>query len=261
MHQETLLYMLQQLPPEKKRRPTCFSRYFFQRARRGRKILIPRGRARLGAKFDETLFGWDNEFEEMCVDVPAFTIDSLPVTNGEFFEFVVCRWLRKADLLASGRLALEEPGDEISCPTFWLKHGGHGFIARCSILCRWPRSQLAGLRESCGSASLCRWLASGLPTEAEFHRAAYYGPDGRESDYPWGNTTADGAARQFRFFSWSPLPVGSRPAGASRWGVQELAGNGWELTDTPFAPFPRFTPYMASYPDYSRTFSTANTLS
>lgn len=34
----------------------------------------------------------------------------------------------------------------------------------------------------------------------------------------------------------------------------ELAGNGWELTETPFAPFPKFFPYMASYRDYSRDF-------
>jgi formylglycine-generating enzyme required for sulfatase activity len=34
----------------------------------------------------------------------------------------------------------------------------------------------------------------------------------------------------------------------------ELAGNGWELTDTAFAPFPKFSPYVKSYPDYSRDF-------
>jgi formylglycine-generating enzyme required for sulfatase activity len=48
--------------------------------------------------------------------------------------------------------------------------------------------------------------------------------------------------------------VGSHPAGASRWGVVELVGNGWELTDTPFAPFPGFAPYITSYPDYSKDF-------
>lgn len=36
--------------------------------------------------------------------------------------------------------------------------------------------------------------------------------------------------------------------------MQELAGNGWELTDTPFAPLPGFTPYMTTYPDYSKDF-------
>ena len=44
------------------------------------------------------------------------------------------------------------------------------------------------------------------------------------------------------------------PAGVSRWGIAELVGNGWELTDTAFAPFPGFTPYMTRYPDYSKDF-------
>ena len=58
----------------------------------------------------------------------------------------------------------------------------------------------------------------------------------------------------FDFAAWSPVPVGSLPEGRSRWGVAELVGNGWELTDTPFAPLPGFTPYIRSYPDYSADF-------
>ena len=50
--------------------------------------MFPRGKRRLGARFNELDFGWDNEFSAITVDVPAFDIDSLPVTNGEFFEFV-----------------------------------------------------------------------------------------------------------------------------------------------------------------------------
>ena len=50
-----------------------------------------------------------------------------------------------------------------------------------------------------------------------------------------------------------PVPVGSRPEGASAWGVHELFGNGWEWTSTPFAGFDGFEP-MATYPRYSVDF-------
>jgi formylglycine-generating enzyme required for sulfatase activity len=49
------------------------------------------------------------------------------------------------------------------------------------------------------------------------------------------------------------VPAGSRPAGASAWGVHDLVGNGWEWTSTVFAPFEGFRP-MPSYPEYSAEF-------
>jgi formylglycine-generating enzyme required for sulfatase activity len=200
------------------------------------------------------MFGWDNEFEEMRVDVPAFTIDTLPVSNEQFFRFV--------DSGAYDQKAYWRPEDwrwknleKKHHPTVWSKRGGDWYyramfdIFPLEHVASWP--VYVSLAEARAYAS---WVAKRLPTEAEFHRAAYYGPDGRESEYPWGNAAPTLQHGNFDFVAWSPAPVGSRPAGASRWGVMELAGNGWELTDTPFAPFPKFSPYIASYPDYSRDF-------
>ncbi len=42
------------------------------------------------------------------------------------------------------------------------------------------------------------WRGKRLPAEAEFHRAAYYGPDGLESSI-LGAKPIPRAARQFRF--------------------------------------------------------------
>jgi formylglycine-generating enzyme required for sulfatase activity len=99
-----------------------------------------------------------------------------------------------------------------------------------------------------------RWAGARLPTEAEFHRAAYGAPDGAERPYPWGVEPPGPRHGNFDFVHWAPGPVGGHPAGASAWGVLELVGNGWELTDTPFAPFPGFTPYIPRYPGYSADF-------
>ena len=99
-----------------------------------------------------------------------------------------------------------------------------------------------------------RWSGGRLPTEAEFHRAAYPAPNGGERSYPWGDEPTTDRHGNVDFVRWSPEPVGSHPDGASVWGVHELIGNGWEWTDTPFTPFPGFSAYIARYPGYSADF-------
>jgi len=254
MHQETLLYMMQQMAPGNKIRPRDFPRYLFGRAAKAESIRIPAGKALLGARFEDLTFGWDNEFSEIAIEVASFAMDSLPVTNGEFLEFVLAggyknrRYWRQDDW---GWKALEQKRH----PSCWLQQGDK-WIYR-SMFDQFPLEQVASwpvyvsLAEA--RAYAC-WRGKRLPSEAEYQRAAYYGPDGRESIYPWGDADPQARHGNFDFTAWSPQPVGSHPAGASRWGVQELIGNGWELTDTPFAPLPGFAPYMTTYPDYSKDF-------
>jgi ergothioneine biosynthesis protein EgtB len=254
MHQETLLYMLQELPMEQKNRPPRAPRYAFNTAPASRSVHIPAGKARLGARFNELDFGWDNEFSAVTVDVPAFDIDSLPVTNGEFLEFVECGGYddERFWLTADWNWKQLENKRQPNC---WTRQGDEWFYRAMfdylplSKAASWP--VYVSLAEA--RAFAC-WRGKRLPSEAEFHRAAFYGPDGRESSHPWGEGAPTPRHGNFDFSSWSPAPVGSHPAGASRWGVAELIGNGWELTDTVFAPFPGFTPYMTSYPDYSKDF-------
>jgi ergothioneine biosynthesis protein EgtB len=254
MHQETLLYMLQRMPYDKKQPPIKMAPYSFQPASRSRPVPIPAGKARLGAKFDDIPFGWDNEFGELVVDVPSFRIETLPVTNGEFFEFVVsgaydseCYW-RAEDYRWKSREAKHHP-------TCWSDRG-EGWFYRAmfdelplSRVASWP--VYVSLAEA---RAYARWRGKRLPTEAEYHRAAFYGPDERETRYPWGSGWPEQQHGNFDFVAWSPVPVGSLPEGRSRWGVAELVGNGWELTDTPFASLPEFSPYIRSYPDYSADF-------
>ena len=73
-----------------------------------------------------------------------------------------------------------------------------------------------------------------LPTEAEYHRAAFGTPAAASARYPWGERP-DATHGNVDFQSWEPVPVGSCPAGASAWGVHDLVGNGWEWTSTVFA--------------------------
>jgi len=78
-------------------------------------------------------------------------------------------------------------------------------------------------------------------------------PDSTERAYPWGEDSPDPTRGHFGYAGWDPVAAGSRPAGASAWGVHDLVGNGWEWTSTVFAPFQGFRP-MPSYPEYSAEF-------
>jgi iron(II)-dependent oxidoreductase len=103
------------------------------------------------------------------------------------------------------------------------------------------------------AAAFARWKGARLPSEAEFHRAAFGSPAGDERAFPWGNAQPDERHGNFDLRHWDPMPVGSYPGGVSAWGVHDLIGNGWEWTSTIFAPFPGFTPTPA-YPRYSADF-------
>ena len=76
MHQETLLYMMQELPLEKKHRPSPSPRYSFHAAPTSRRFIFPPEKPGSARDSTKSTFGWDNEFSAKIVDVPAFDIDS-----------------------------------------------------------------------------------------------------------------------------------------------------------------------------------------
>ena len=196
-------------------------------------------------------FGWDNEFGVLRVSVPAFDIDVHNVTNAAFLEFVEAGGYARRDLWSDDEWAwLQAEG--ISHPTFWVKTGSqwdwHGMFEDLPLPLAWPVYV-----SQAEATAFARWTGRRLPTEAEYHRAAFGTPEGHERPFPWGSTAPDASSGNFDFASWEPVPVGARPAGASAWGVHDLVGNGWEWTSTVFGPFPGFEP-MASYPEYSADF-------
>ena len=231
MHHETLLYIVHRLPLDRKRRPGGKSAYFEAEPAACGRVRVDAGTATLGAQRDALPFGWDNEFEEVAVDVPAFDIDVNDVTNGDWLAFV----------RAGGPV-----------PSFWRERDGAytllGMFEEMPLPHTWPVYVTQAQAQAYAA-----WRGARLPTEADYHRAAFGAPDGRERAFPWGEAAPSPEHGNFDMRRFDPEPVGIRPAGASAWGVHDLIGNGWEWTATPFAPLPGFKP-MASYPPYSADF-------
>ena len=254
MHHETLLYMLQQLPAEAKHAPRSDSPTAPAAAATPsrERICIAAGRARLGAMRDGR-FRWDNEYTEHELEVPAFEIDSTPVTNREFREFVEIggyaerrlwtedgwRWLRHHRLAA--------PHSWTAVSEDWRVTTLFGDVP-FDQAADWP-----ACTSHCEALAFARWSGARLPSEAEFHRAAFATPEGGLREHPWGQASPGPEHGNLGFRRWGPTPVGTHPAGASAFGVHELVGNGWEWTATPFRPFPGFEP-LPRYPGYSADF-------
>jgi iron(II)-dependent oxidoreductase len=252
MHAETLAYMLHQLPLDKKilRATENLSAPPVE----PRMIDIPAGRAVLGQRRSDEQFGWDNEFETVSVDVPAFAIDQYKVTNRQYLDFVVAGGYDTPALWSDDDWKWRSE-QNISHPVFW-KRDSDQWQCR-GMFADVPLPLNAPVYVSHAEAkAYSRWVGKELPTEAEWHRAAY-GSDGTERAdpglYPWGDAKPDQRFGNFDFARWDPTPVNAFPEGNSAFGVGDLIGNGWEWTSTPFAPLPGFEPF-AFYRGYSADF-------
>ncbi len=216
MHAETFAYMLHNLSFEYKS-PPAFTVAASGRAPQPEMVEIPAGRAILGRPRNDG-FGWDNEFDQHEVEVPAFAVGKHKVTNGDYLEFV------------------NEGG---AAPHYWICHEGRwfyrGMFADIPLPLDWP--VYVAFEQA---QAYARWRSAELLTEAQFHRAAYEAG------------TGDLSQENVDFRGWDPVPVTASPQ-PNGFGVFQMIGNGWEWTSTPFAPFSGFEPFPF-YPGYSANF-------
>ncbi len=250
MHQETLAYLLHQLPLE------CLAPGPVPTVAGGRApdrdlVAIPAGHATLGRRRGPAAHpAWDNEFDEHRVFVPAFAIERHAVTNADWLGFMTAGGYREAALWDEADQAFRLGRQH---PAFWRPHA-EGFRLRAMfgevpLPPHWP------VWVSHAEASAyARWRGLRLPTEAQWHRAALGTPAGGERPFPWGGAPPrPGLHGNFGRVLADPAPVDAHPQGQSAFGVHGLVGNGWQWTRTPFAPFPGFRP-LPFYPGYSADF-------
>jgi formylglycine-generating enzyme required for sulfatase activity len=227
MHAETLAYMLHGMDTARLVRPQPPPH---EDGPKPESSMIPilAGEARLG-QHDADDFGWDNEFRPYHVAVPSFQVDRYPITNRQWLQFV-------------------EAGG--TPPHFWRQNGGKGwrlrtFFDEIPLPMNWP--VYVTQRQA---SHYARWRNAKLPSEAQWQRAAYGDQPCR---YPWGNAMPGVTRGNFDSYRFDPVSVAAHPESASSYGAEDLLGNGWEWTSTPFRPFPGFEPF-AFYKGYSSDF-------
>jgi gamma-glutamyl hercynylcysteine S-oxide synthase len=234
MHVETFTYLMHNLSDPVLLPPRTLPSGVGPSSCHDAMIEIPAGTVRLGRRRTgegAERFGWDNEFEEQVVQVPGFAISQYKITNEQYLKFVE---------------------DGAPLPHFWRRHDDRWWWRSLGgdipLPMDWPVYVTYD-----EAAAYAHWVGKALPTEAQFHRAAYGTPTGDERSYPWGEAAPSAKHGNFNFQQWTPVPVTATPEGDSAFGVAQLVGNGWEWTQTLFAPFPGFQPFPC-YPGYSASF-------
>jgi gamma-glutamyl hercynylcysteine S-oxide synthase len=250
MHAETLAYMLHQLPRSKKI-PQSVPRAVVTPAVHQRSIEVPAGTATLGLSRASGAFGWDNEFEAHTLEVPRFAIDQYKVTNRQYLEFIAAGGYEARAFWSDDDWTWRS-SQGITHPAFWKPQGNQWLC--CTMFNDVPLPLDWPVYVSQAEAkAYANWAGKSLPTEAEWHRAAYGTLGGEERAYPWGPVEPNAAFGNFDFERWDPVAVNAFPQGASAFGVHGMVGNGWEWTSTEFRPFPGFEPFPF-YPGYSANF-------
>jgi len=204
----------------------------------------------LGHAGDE--FAFDNEKPAHQVFVQDFAIDRVPVSNGDYLEFMRdngytdFRWW-----FSEAWYCIQT--ESWHAPLYWELDGGEWLIRDFSGLspvkdkADEPVTHISFYEAS----AFAKWAGKRLPTEAEWEKAARIRPgEVTQLRFPWGDDNPSLAtANLFENDLWGVAPVGSFPAGQSAYGCHQMIGDAWEWTTSDYVPYPGFKPEFDEYND------------
>ena len=211
-------------------------------------------------------FAFDNEFSRHRVYLEPFRLASRLVTCAEYLNFIQDDGYRRPELwLSDGWDAIQSQG--WNAPLYWQVNPDgsgsvftlHGLIALEKLLST-PVCHVSFYEAD----AYARWAGSRLPTEAEWEHAASAVPVS-------GNLLESGALHPLPLgFVHAPIEVGSqiplhsqvpshseRPidmGAGSMHQPQQIFGDVWEWTQSPYVAYPGFKPATGALGEYNGKF-------
>lgn len=203
---------------------------------------------------------FDDETPKQVIHLPSFWIDTFPVTNARFAQFVLsANYVTQAEREGWGCVFTESWWMDVK-GACWHQPTGPG-----SSISHKPHHPVVQISWY-DAVAYASWAGKRLPTEAEWEKAAR-GTDGRR--WAWGNTWKRGlcgcadtiAEKDFTTRAewhkwWSSLyaehfdllqPVGSYPASQSVYGLHDTAGCVNQWVDDWYDSYDQLTHYEGDY--------------
>ncbi|OCB58248.1 iron(II)-dependent oxidoreductase EgtB [Mycobacterium malmoense] len=216
----------------------------------GTSVPVPAGPFVLGVDAASEPYSLDNERPAHVVELPAFRIGRVPVTNGEWRRFIEDggyrdpRWWSERGWEHRQRAGL-------AAPQFWS--ADTRTRTRFGHVEDIPADEPVQHVTYFEAEAYAAWAGARLPTEMEWEKACAWDPatESRRR-YPWGAQPPSADLANLGGDALRPAPVGAYPAGASAYGAEQMLGDVWEWTNSPLRPWPGFVPMI--YERYSQPF-------
>ena len=213
-------------------------------------VLVPAGPFVMGTSSDP--WSYDNERPAHTVHLPAYWIDTTPVSVGAYRLFVADggyddpRWW-------TGRGWEWRSRSGKRAPAFWFREGDSWLRRRFGLVEPLPDDE--PVQHVCWyeADAYARWAGRRLPDEAEWEKAASWDPaTGTKRRFPWGDEAPSPDRANLGQTRYRPAPVGSFPEGASAVGALQMLGDVWEWTASDFEDYSGFCSFP--YAEYSAVF-------
>jgi ergothioneine biosynthesis protein EgtB len=195
-------------------------------------------------------FSYDNEGPRHRALIPAFSLASRPVTNGEYIAFIEDNGYARPEFwLSLGWTTINE--QRWNAPLYWTEHDG-----------AWWNFTLSGFRPVNESEPVthvsyfeadayANWTGARLPTEFEWERAAFDCPiegnfvdDERFHPCPAPASTQESAVSVRR---------GGNAGRADRH-LHQMFGDVWEWTRSAYSPYPGYRAAPGALGEYNGKF-------
>jgi ergothioneine biosynthesis protein EgtB len=188
-------------------------------------------------------FAYDNEGPRHQALVPAFSLATRPVTNGEYIAFIEDNGYSRPEFwLSLGWMTLNE--QRWNAPLYWTKRDGDWWNFTLSGLRPVDQSEPVTHVSYFEADAYANWAGARLPTEFEWERAALSCP-------------IEGNFVETELFHPAPSPVASavpaeKPEQHRR--LVQMFGDVWEWTRSAYSPYPGYRAAPGALGEYNGKF-------